>query len=319
MVRLSDLTTREREGNSCTNAYAGGGHSAEFRYNRGMESRQPPAAAPLTADFAPVQAHYDLSDEFFRLFLDESMTYSCAKFDAPQTTLAEAQRAKIDLSLGKCELKPGQRLLDIGCGWGATALRAHDQYKVNVTGLTLSQNQFEHDTRLAGGKPGIEFRLEGWETFSEKVDRIVSIGAFEHFGRAKYEAFFARCRSLLPDDGVMLLHTITLGKPSKAFSFLRFVHFMSVKIFPGGDVPPPERVIEFARAGSFEPVHVESLRPHYARTLDEWAKNLEKNKGRAVEVAGEDTYRTYMKYLTSCAAFFRSGECNVHQFKLRAT
>ena len=284
-------------------------------------SASPEQQAPLAADFTNVQAHYDLSDDFFALFLDPSMTYSCAKFDAPDTTLADAQRAKIDLSLGKCELKPDMRLLDVGCGWGATALRAHEHYGAKVVGLTLSRNQFEHDRRIAAGREGIEFRLEGWETYEMPVDRIVSIGAFEHFGRDKYPAFFAKARSLLPatpGEGVMLLHTITLGKPSKAFSFLRFVHFMSTKIFPGGDVPPPERVIEFARAANLEPEHVESLRPHYARTLDCWAENLQANREKAIAVAGEENFKTYMKYLTQCAAFFRSGEVNVHQFKLRA-
>jgi cyclopropane-fatty-acyl-phospholipid synthase len=277
--------------------------------------------APLEADFKNIQAHYDLSDEFFALFLDPSMTYSCAKFGGPDTTLADAQRAKIDLSLGKCELRPGMKLLDVGCGWGATALRAHDHYGASVTGLTLSRNQFEHDRKLAADKPGIEFRLEGWETFEMPVDRIVSIGAFEHFGRDKYAAFFAKARSLLPvtpGEGVMLLHTITLGKPSKAFSFLRFVHFMSTKIFPGGDVPAPEKVIEFARNANFEPEHVESLRAHYAQTLDCWAANLQANREKAVAVAGEGNFKTYMKYLVDCANFFRSGEVNVHQFKLRA-
>jgi cyclopropane mycolic acid synthase MmaA2 len=273
--------------------------------------------ATLEADFAPVQAHYDLSDEFFSLFLDPSMMYSCAKFDTPQTTLADAQRAKIDLSLGKLELRPGHRLLDIGCGWGATALRAREKYGASVIGLTLSKNQHGHCQRLAGGREGVEFRLEGWETFGEKVDRIVSIGAFEHFGRDKYADFFARCRSILPEDGWMLLHTITLGKPSRQFSFLRFVHFMSTKIFPGGDVPAPEKVVEMARAGGFELAHAESLRLHYARTLDCWAENLRANQARATEVGGEDTYKTYMKYLIDCAKFFRSGECNVYQFRLR--
>ena len=271
----------------------------------------------LPVDFENVQSHYDLSDDFFALFLDPSRTYSCAKFDTPQSTLAEAQVAKIDLSLGKCELSPGQRLLDIGCGWGATALRAQEKYGARVTGLTLSRNQHAYAQSLAAGRPGLDFRLQGWETFDEKVDRIVSIGAFEHFGRAKYEAFFARCRSLLPADGVMLLHTITLGKPSKAFSFLRFVHFIGVKIFPGGDVPPPERVVESARAGGFELAHAESLRPHYARTLDCWAANLQAARDPAVAMVGEGTYNTYVKYLTGCAAYFRSGECNVYQFKLR--
>lgn len=272
---------------------------------------------PKGVDSARVQAHYDLSDEFFALFLDPSMVYSCAKFDTPETSLADAQRAKIDLSLGKCELRPGHRLLDIGCGWGATAVRAADKYGASVVGLTVSRNQHAHCRRLAEGRAGLEFRLQGWEEFDGKADRIVSIGAFEHFGRPKYADFFARCRAVLPPDGVMLLHTITEGKPTDDWEFLRFAHFLALEIFPGGDVPPPELVVASARKGGFELVHAESLRPHYARTLDCWAANLRANRERAVAVAGEGRYDAYMKYLTGCADLFRRGETNVYQFKLR--
>ncbi len=273
---------------------------------------------PLETEFGMVQAHYDLSDQFFALFLDPSLAYTCAYFQSPQSTLAEAQMAKMDLSLGKCELKPGQRLLEIGCGWGAMAVRAWEKHGVSVTGLTLSRNQHAHCQALAAGREGLDFRLEGWETFHEKVDRIVAIGAFEHFGAAKHAAFFERCRSLLPADGVLVLHMITVGKPCNTFAFKRFLHFLDAKIFPGSYLPPPpERVIEFARNGGFEPVHMESLRPHYARTLDCWAENLQRERARAVEIAGKRTYNDYVKYLTGCAAYFRSGECNLHQFKLR--
>jgi cyclopropane-fatty-acyl-phospholipid synthase len=255
----------------------------------------------VAPDFAPVQAHYDLSDDFFRLFLDPSMTYSCARFEGPESTLEEAQRHKVATTLAKCDLRPGLRLLDVGCGWGATAVAAHELHGVSVVGLTLSRNQHRHNLALIADRPALEFRLEGWETYHEPVDRIVSIGAFEHFGRAKYGAFFERCRSLLPPGGVLLLHTITLGKPTKSFGFLRFVHFMSTKIFPGGDVPPPERVLESARAAGFEAVHIESLRSHYARTLDCWASNLEGNVERAVALVGDEVYQTYLKYLRGCA------------------
>jgi cyclopropane-fatty-acyl-phospholipid synthase len=272
---------------------------------------------PSSVDVARVQAHYDLGDEFFALFLDPSMTYSCAKFESPDMSLSDAQQAKIDLSLAKCELRPGLRLLDIGCGWGATSVRACDHYGAKVIGLTISQNQYAYAQQLAAGRPGLEFRLQGWEAFEEKADRIVSIGAFEHFGRSKYPAFFARCREMLPEDGVMLLHTITLGKPNLGREFLRFGRFLVTKIFPGGEVPPPELVVASARAAGLELVHVESLRAHYAKTLDCWAANLQARQERAVVIAGEERYLTFIKYLTGCAAFFRSGECNVHQFKLR--
>jgi cyclopropane-fatty-acyl-phospholipid synthase len=274
-------------------------------------------SSPLVADFANVQAHYDLSDEFFALFLDPSRTYSCAKFDTPTSSLAEAQRAKIDLSLGKCELRPGHRLLDIGCGWGATALRAQQHYGARVVGLTLSKNQFAHDQALAAGNPALEFRLEGWETYDQPVDRIVSIGAFEHFGGRKYPAFFKKCRALLPADGVMLLHTITLGRPNTEDDFLRFALFIGKEIFPGGEIPAPEQVMHYGRMNGFETVHVESLRPHYARTLETWAANLEARHSQAASIAGEATYQTYMKYLTSCAQHFKAGNVNIHQFKMR--
>ena len=148
----------------------------------------------LTPFYDDVQAHYDLSDEFFELFLDPTRTYSCAYFERDDMTLEEAQRAKVDLALGKCDLQAGMTLLDVGCGWGSTMLRALDQYDVNVIGLTLSQNQHDHVASLLEqrGNTGrsAEVRLQGWEDFDQPVDRIVSIGAFEHFRRERYDAFF---------------------------------------------------------------------------------------------------------------------------------
>src|SRR5687767_3950706 len=276
------------------------------------------ATPPLQTEFEMVQAHYDLSDDFFALFLDPSMTYTCAYFPTPDTSLADAQSAKIDLSLGKCELRPGHRLLEVGCGWGALARRARERYNVNVVAVTPSKNQFTHCRDSGAGQDGIEFRFEGWETVHEKVDRIIAIGAFEHFGADKHIPYFQRCRELLPPDGVMLVHCITMGKPNIAFALGRFLHFLSAKIFPGSYLPPfPERVIECGRVNGFEIVHVESLRLHYAQTLDHWAENLRRAEARAIEIAGERIYKDYMKYLTGCAAYFRSGECGLHQFKFR--
>src|ERR1051325_2755989 len=177
------------------------------------------AKAKLQPHFDDVQAHYDLSDEFFRLWLDPSQTYSCAYFERDDMTLEEAQIAKIDLALGKLGLEPGMTLLDVGCGWGATIKRAVEKYDVNVVGLTLSKNQAARVQKVLDGIDTTRSRrvlLQGWEQFDEKVDRIVSIGAFEHFGHERYQDFFTMAYDALPDDGVMLLHTITAINPTYA-------------------------------------------------------------------------------------------------------
>src|SRR6201991_1357421 len=166
----------------------------------------------LTPHFEAVQSHYDLSDDFYRLFLDPTQTYSCAYFERDDMSLEEAQLAKIDLSLGKLGLQPGMTLLDIGCGWGATMRRAVDRPDVNVVGLTLSQNQQEHAEKAFAAidsSRSMRVLLQGWEQFAGRVDRIVSIGAFEHFGHERWRPFFAKTYDALPDGGVMLLHTIT--------------------------------------------------------------------------------------------------------------
>src|SRR6201990_3676424 len=173
--------------------------------------KSPDSRGDLTPHFEDVQAHYDLSDEFFRLFLDPTQTYSCAYFERDDMTLEEAQIAKIDLSLGKLDLQPGMTLLDIGCGWGATLNRALERYDVNVIGLTLSENQKAHVEQVFAASPSTRSKrvlLAGWEQFDEPVDRIVSIGAFEHFGRDRYDDFFKKAYQVLPERGVMMLHTI---------------------------------------------------------------------------------------------------------------
>src|ERR1700716_3611385 len=169
-------------------------------------------AAKLVPHFEDVQAHYDLSDEFFRLWLDPTQTYSCAYFERDDMTLEEAQLAKIDLALGKLGLEPGMTLLDVGCGWGSTMMRAIERYDVNVVGLTLSENQKAHVEKVSAESDSPRSKrvlLRGWEQFDEPVDRIVSIGAFEHFGFDRYDAFFKMANDVLPDDGIMLLHSIT--------------------------------------------------------------------------------------------------------------
>jgi cyclopropane-fatty-acyl-phospholipid synthase len=281
----------------------------------------------LEPHFDDVQAHYDLSDEFFRLFLDPSQTYSCAYFEREDMTLEQAQLAKIDLSLGKLRLQPGMRLLDIGCGWGATMHRAVEKYDVNVVGLTLSKNQAVAAQAALDTMDTSRSRqvlLEGWECFDEPVDRIVSIGAFEHFGHERYDDFFTMTANVLPPDGVMLLHTISgLTYPQMqerglplTFAMARFIKFIVTEIFPGGRLPTIEMVQDHAAAAGFTLTQRQSLQPHYVRTLDCWARALESHREEAIAVQSQEVYDRYMRYLTGCSDGFRAGYIDVTQFTL---
>jgi cyclopropane-fatty-acyl-phospholipid synthase len=284
-------------------------------------------AEKLTPHFADVQAHYDLSDDFFRLFLDPTQTYSCAYFERDDMTLEEAQIAKIDLALGKLSLRPGMTLLDVGCGWGATMRRAIEKYDVNVIGLTLSKNQATHVQKMFDEMDSPRSKrvlLNGWEQFDEPVDRIVSIGAFEHFGHDRYDDFFRMAHTVLPADGVMLLHTITgltgpecieRGVPL-TFEMARFIKFIVTEIFPGGRLPSIEKVEDHSSKAGFTLTRRQSLQPHYARTLDLWAEALEAHRDEAIAIQSEEVYERYMKYLTGCAKAFRTGYADVNQFTL---
>jgi cyclopropane-fatty-acyl-phospholipid synthase len=285
--------------------------------------------------YKQVQAHYDLSNDFFALFLDSSLTYSCAYFARPEMSLHEAQLAKIDLSLGKCDLPrkaessnaaARMKLLDIGCGWGATARRAVENFNVDVIGLTLSKEQHALITQSVAN-PGthIDFRLQGWEEFTEPVDRIISIGAFEHFRTERYEAFFTRAFSLLPRGGRMMLHTIVQPDINELrqrgivvdHEAVMFGKFICKNIFPGGQLCSPQVITRHAANAGFTLAHSESLRLHYARTLDMWADNLRARREQAITITNKDTYDMYMHYLTGCAHYFRTGHNDVMQFTLQ--
>lgn len=285
-------------------------------------------AENLTPHFEEVQAHYDLSDDFFRLFLDSTMTYSCAYFDRLRDIpLEEAQIAKMDLSLRKLGLRSGMTLLDIGCGWGATIRRAIETYDVNVIGLTLSKNQAAYVQSMLDAMDTQRSRrvlLHGWEEFDEPVDRIVSIGAFEHFGYDRYDDFFAMAHRVLPDDGVMLLHTITMLTPQQIVEhglemteeMTSFNEFIASEIFPGGQLPAIEIVEFHSSKMGFNLKRRQSLQLHYARTLDHWAAALEAHHSEAVEIQSEGVYQRYMRYLTGCAKAFRDGYIDINQFTL---
>ena len=285
------------------------------------------ADSDLSPFYEESQSIYDVSNDFFALFLGPTMGYTCSYFERDDMTLDEAQIAKFDLALGKLGLEPGMTLLDVGCGWGGALQRAVERYDVNVIGITLSRYQYEYTKELMAGIPTsrrTEVRLQGWEEFDDKVDRIVSIGAFEAFKAERYPAFFEKAYAIMPNDGRMLLHTI-LAHTQKFFrdngikvtiSDLKFMRFIVAEIFPGGRLPAVEDIEVLAADAGFTLERTHLLRPHYARTLDMWAENLEKNRDQAIAVTSEEVYDRYMKYLVGCADFFHRGITNVGQFTL---
>jgi len=275
------------------------------------------------------QAAYDISDEFFSLFLDPSMAYTCAYFERDDMSLEEAQNAKYDLALRKLNLEPGMTVLDIGCGWGAGLVRAVTMFDVNVIGITLSRNHCAYSAATLARLPTkrhVEARLQGWEEFTDKVDRIVSIGAFEHFGRERWEDFFRITYQALPDDGRMLLHTITAiagsddaqarGLPL-TMDLAKFTLFIMKEIFPGGQLPSAWLPRQYAAQAGFTVTRDDEIGPHYARTLEDWAAMLAANKERAIEVQGQEAYDRFDKYLNGCVKLFRDGYNTVHQYTLQ--
>src|SRR5690348_5603755 len=281
----------------------------------------------MEPNFAEVQAHYDLSDDFFGLFQDPSRTYSCAFFERDNMTLEEAQIAKIDHSLNKLDLKPGMTLLDVGCGWGSVMKRAVERFDVNVIGLTLSKNQCSYDQRLLADIDSDrtrEVHLRGWEEFTGSVDRIISIEAFEAFPKGRYAAFFDTCYRSLPSGGRMVLQTI-LGHPLKRWpemgipitmTDLRFMRFIAKEIFPGGAIPCDEDIAEYSSAAGLSLEQTQYLNEHYVRTLDAWAANLEAAHDEAVAATSQEVYDRYMRYLTGCSDFFNRGISELGQFTL---
>lgn len=281
----------------------------------------------LTPHFDDVQSHYDLSDDFYRLFLDSSQTYSCAYFERDDMTLEEAQLAKIDLSLGKLGLQPGMTLLDVGCGWASVMKRAVERYDVNVVGLTLSKNQYALGQQVLDQIDTDRSRqilLRGWEEFDAPVDRIVSIEAFEAFPKSRYKAFFDLCYRIMPSGGRMVLQTI-MGHPLKRWpemgipitmTDLRFMRFIAAEIFPGGAVPCDEDVVEYSTDAGFSVENLQKMTAHYVRTLDTWSTKLEAAHDEAVAVTSTEVYDRYMHYLTGCSDFFRRNISEVGQFTL---
>lgn len=269
----------------------------------------------MTPHFEDIQAHYDLSDDFFGVFQDPTRKYSCGFFTGPNCTLSEAQIANVDQHLDRLDLKPGMTLLEVGCGWGLTLQRAMEKYDVNVIGLTLSKNQKAYCDRLLAKldtERTYDVRLEGWEQFHSPVDRIVSIEAFEHFGFERYDDYFKMCYEVLPDDGRMTVqsscgyHPYDLQARGKKLTFelARFAKFIGEVIFPGGRIPTTQMMVDHGEKAGFTVPEPLSLRNHYIKTLGIWAARLEQHRDEAIAAAGQESYDNYMRYLTGCQYYF---------------
>jgi cyclopropane-fatty-acyl-phospholipid synthase len=264
-------------------------------------------------DRAAIGFHYDHPIAFYRSFLDWDMSYSCAYWDDGVETLEEAQAAKIDYTLGKLRLTPGQRLLDIGCGWGALVVRAA-QCGVYVLGITLSRPQCEEAQRRVAAA-GLEDRArveqrDYRDLRGEQFDKIVSIGMFEHVGRARFREYFRAVHAALRPGGLFMNHAIadqSSGRGGRAGDFLdRF-------IFPDGELVAVSESLRAAEAAGFEVRDVESLREHYTKTLRAWVANLERNRTEAIAAAGETSYRLWRLYMAGSAQGFNTGRIGVYQ------
>jgi cyclopropane-fatty-acyl-phospholipid synthase len=273
-------------------------------------------------DAKQIEFHYDLSDDFYALWLDPRRVYSCAYYRTPEMTLAQAQEAKLDHICRKLRLASGERFLDVGAGWGGLLLWAAENYGVDATGITLSRNQHAHVNRLIhekGLQGRVRMELLDYRKLDESkpYDKIASVGMFEHVGRAQLPSYFAKLRRLVRTGGLIMNHGITAGGVHNAQLGSGMGDFIEKYIFPGGELTHISRVMETMAEGHLEAVDVENLRPHYARTLWAWSDNLENKLDAAAKVLqgeqGAKSLRAYRLYLAGCAMAFEHGWIGLHQ------
>jgi cyclopropane-fatty-acyl-phospholipid synthase len=262
--------------------------------------------------------HYDVSNAFYKLWLDERMVYSCAYFRDAADTLDQAQAQKLDHICRKLMLQPGEEFLDIGCGWGGLIFHAAQRYGVNATGITLSQNQYDY-TRAKIGELGLEGRVQ--VEFLDYLDlppgrlydKIASIGMFEHVGIRNYPHYFGKIHAILKPGGLVLNHGITLNQVGVDGLGSGISDFIEEYVFPGGQLAHVSRVIEGMAARGLELIDAEPLREHYARTLWHWVDRLERNADAARREAGEEKFRTWRIYLAGSGHAFDRGWLSIFQ------
>ena len=276
----------------------------------------------LERDARQIQFHYDLSDNFYALWLDPRRVYSCAYYREDDMTLAQAQEAKLDHICRKLRLRAGERFLDIGAGWGGLLLWAAENYGVDATGITLSRNQHAYVNRLIeekglGGR--VRMELLDYRKLDESTpyDKIASVGMFEHVGRAQLEGYFSKLRRLLRPGGLILNHGITAGGVDNHQLGAGMGDFIDKYIFPGGELTHISHVMQSLTEGGLEDLDVENLRPHYARTLWAWSDSLEAQleaaRATLTTENGERSLRAYRMYLAGCAMGFEHGWIALHQ------
>jgi cyclopropane-fatty-acyl-phospholipid synthase len=270
----------------------------------------------VARDRAAVSYHYDTSNEFFRLILDPAMVYSCAYFLSPDEPLETAQRRKLDLICRKLDLKPGDRFLDVGCGWGALIAHAALEYGVDATGVTVSGEQAQAARRMAeeaGVSDRVRILQRDYREIDGEFDAIASIGMFEHVGRNRLPDYFEGLRAMLAPGGQLLNHGIVSrdrGRISRRPSFVR------TYVFPDGELRPIDEIIGVAEDAGFELRDVEALRMHYARTLRHWVSNLEQNQAAATGAVGDRVYRIWRSYMAGSAVAFEREAIGVYQLLL---
>lgn len=259
-----------------------------------------------------IEFHYDVGNDFYKLWLDDTMTYSCGYFKSQNDSLTDAQKNKVDHILKKLNLKEGETLLDIGCGWGELIITAAKKYKVKAMGVTLSTQQFEKVKKRIeseGLNELVEVELTDYrEIKNRKFDRVVSVGMLEHVGKDNLSEYFSTVKELLNDKGVSLLHCITNTSDSGTNSWI------NKYIFPGGYVPSIQELVNYMSEKNFSVIDVENLRLHYGKTLECWASNFENAMPEIEKMKDETFIRMWRMYLNSCAASFNCGNINLHQF-----